>query len=123
MFLLISHPLNEIQQKQAREIFGVREFVNLPEELQQRWSNVPPELEKIDNYIKDFCIFLADKSEKGDVVLVQGDYGTTYKMVNYCKHIGLFPVYATTKRVAQETIENGKVIIQRVFEHVRFREY
>lgn len=123
MFLLISHSLNENQKQQAREIFEVQSFVSLPEQLQEKWSNIPPEPAKIDDYLHDICIFLRDNSQEGDIVLVQGDYGATYSMVNFCKQSGLIPVYATTKRVVREEIKDGRTIVQRIFEHVRFREY
>ncbi|MGB9977453.1 CRISPR-associated protein Csx20 [Thermovenabulum sp.] len=123
MFLIISHELDEIQKKQAKELFHVKFFIRLPEKLQEIWSNIPPEIENVDELIVGIKDFIKLNSIKGDVVLVQGDYGATYKIVNFCKENGLLPVYATTKRITEEKKEGDEIFIKRVFKHVRFREY
>jgi hypothetical protein len=123
MFLLISHEIDEIQEKQAKELYGVRCFIRLPEELQEEWSNIPHEMDEVRDYISDIKEFILLNAEKGDIVLVQGDYGATYEIVNFCKENNLIPVYATTKRVAEEKREKDRTIIKRTFKHVRFRQY
>ena len=57
------------------------------------------------------------------MLLVQGDFGATYNMIKFAKNMGLTVIYATTKRIVSEYIENGKVLTKREFKHARFREY
>jgi hypothetical protein len=58
-------------------------------------------------------------------VLIQGDFGVTVSLVNYCltHRLGI-PVYATTQRQSVDTVQpDGSVVTQRVFRHCRFRRY
>ncbi|MEO1959007.1 MAG: CRISPR-associated protein Csx20 [Nautiliaceae bacterium] len=123
MFLFFSHRLTYEQEMDARESFFVEEFIYLPKELQEKWSNVPPELEDLSEYALLFFSFLEKNAKKGDFALIQGDFGLTYKMVNFAKSIGVIPVYATTKRVVKEIKNGDKIIKQSQFKHIRFRKY
>jgi len=122
MYLLFSHKLTDAQVENAKKSLGVEEFIYLPKDLQEKFSNIPPELDGIKEYAKDFEEFLKS-AKKGDFVLIQGDFGLTCKLVNYSKQKGLVPVYATTKRVAKEIKNNGKVVKISEFKHIRFRRY
>ena len=121
MFLLFSHKLTNDQIVDAKKM-GVGDFIYLPEELQKKWSNVPPEIEDLKEYARDFKEFLKE-AKKGEFVLVQGDFGLVCKMVEFSKQKGLIPVYATTKRVSKEVKKNGKIIKISEFKHIRFRRY
>ncbi|WP_456372838.1 CRISPR-associated protein Csx20 [Methanocaldococcus sp.] len=123
MFLLFSHNLTNDQIKDAKENLKVNKFIYLPKELQNIWSNIPPEVEDITDYLKPIKEFLKNNANDGDYVLIQGDFGATYNMVNYAFENNLIPIYATTKRVVKEVIEDGKVITIREFKHCRFRKY
>nr|WP_250543651.1 CRISPR-associated protein Csx20 [Methanocaldococcus lauensis] len=123
MFLLFSHNLTDDQIKDAKENLKVDKFIYLPKELQNIWSNIPPEVEDITDYLKPIKEFLKNNANDGDYVLIQGDFGATYNMVSYAFENNLIPIYATTKRVVKEVIENGKVITIREFKHCRFRKY
>ena len=123
LFLLFSHTLTTTQEVDAKVTFGVEQFVTLPTELQMLWSNVPSELENVSDYLEPLEDYLKEHTEQGDMVLVQGDFGATYYMVNQVKLLGLTAVHATTKRnVVEKTIDN-KTVKTSVFEHVRFRRY
>jgi hypothetical protein len=50
MFLFFSHTLTDEQIDDAKSM-GVIEFVKLSQDLQERFSNVPPELESLDEYV------------------------------------------------------------------------
>lgn len=123
MFLLFSHNLSEIQLNDAKSNLEVSEVVSLPNKLQDIWSNIPADIEKLREYLLPIRNFLAENSQYGDVVLIQGDFGAVYQMVNFSKDLGLIPVYATTSREIEEFEENGKTIKKSIFEHIRFREY
>lgn len=117
--ILTSHQLNEEQIKDARNKFDVQEFVYLPTELQSLWSNVPADLESLENYSKPLKSWLESVTNQGDIAMIQGDFGLSYSLINYAKSLGLVTVYATTKR---DSIEKDGVKIS-VFKHVQFRTY
>lgn len=123
MFLLFSHNLEQNQINQAREKYNINQFISLPNELQNKWSNVPPQLESLENYALIFKEFLKENSKKGDFVLIQGDFGLSYIMVEFSKTLALVPLYATTNRNVKERIKDNKKIKESVFEHGIFRKY
>jgi len=123
LFLLFSHKLTDEQIKDAKENLGISEFVYLPEDLQYKFSNVPPEIEDIKEYSKDFKEFLKNNAKKDDYVLVQGDFGVVFQIVEFCKENSLKAIYSTTKRVSKEKKIEGKIVKISEFKHVRFRKY
>lgn len=123
IILLFSHKLSDAQKNELSNSWHVESFVYLPDELQKIWSNISPDLESLHEIVNPIKEFLKEHADEKDLVLVQGDFGACYTMVNYAKNLKLTPVYATTKRIAQEFIEDGKTIKKSIFEHGRFREY
>ena len=123
LILLFSHTLTPTQKEDAQNSFRVEEFISLPKELQNLWSYVSSELESLNDYLEPLKSYLKSELKKGDVVLVQGDFGATYSMVLFIRNLGFKGIYATTKRNVVEREVEGKVIKTSVFEHVRFREY
>jgi len=119
LFLLFSHTIIPTQKSYAKDILRASEFVTLPKELQILFSNVPPELEDLKDYAKPIIEFLNINASKGDYVLIQGDFGLSFLVVEFCKNNNLIPIYATTKRVAYE--KDGVKVSR--FEFVRFRKY
>jgi hypothetical protein len=122
MFLFFSHKLTSKQIEDATNL-GIKKFIYLPQNLQQLWSNVPPELEELNEYIKPFYKFLEKNSKKGDYVLIQGDFGLSCKLAAFSKEKDLIPVYSTTKRKSVEINKDGKIIKTSEFIHIRFRRY
>jgi len=124
MILLFSHKLTQEQKDEAIHRLNVKEFVSLPKNLQAIWSNISPDIVSLKEPIKSIQEFLRTNASKGDIVLVQGDFGGVYTLVNFCKERDLTAVYATTKRETIEYInEKGEMMKKSKFEHVRFREY
>jgi len=123
MFLLFSHELTDAQKEDAKSSLGIEEFISLPDSLQKLWSNIPPEIEDLDSYLSPILEYLKTNAKNGDYALIQGDFGATYKMVNFAKNLGVVAVYATTKRNAIERKVDGKVIKTAIFEHVKFRRF
>ena len=122
MFLFFSHKLTAEQIEDAKKR-GVKEFVSLPNELQYKFSNVPPEIDDIKEYSKPFFKFLKENAKEGDFVLIQGDFGVVFNIVEFCKDNNLQAVYSTTKRVAKETKIDEKVVKVSELKHVKFRFY
>ena len=123
MILIFSHDLTATQIDDARKSLGVSEFIKMPKALQDKWSNIPPELSNLDEFIAEFKNFIKTNAKIGDVALVQGDFGATSSIVNFCKKNGIKAIYATTKRTIKESIVGDKVVKNSIFEHVKFREY
>ncbi|EDM23120.1 CRISPR-associated protein Csx20 [Caminibacter mediatlanticus] len=122
-FLFFSHSLTNQQIKDVYRTFGDVEIVNLPDNLRFKLSNVPPEIDDLGKYVKDFEKYLLENSTSGDLVLIQGEFGLVYRLVEFSKSISLIPIYATTKRITKEIIKDGKVVKISEFKHIRFRRY
>ena len=113
MFLLFSHKLTEDQEIDAKNTF----------DIQHIFSNVPVELKSLSEYLIPIKIFLKENSEYEDLVLIQGDFGVVYQMVNFVKSLGLKAVYSTTLRLSEEVFDAEGLFKMSIFKHRRFREY
>lgn len=123
MFLLFSHKLTLAQKDSAKVVYGVEEFIYLPEDLQKIWTNVPSDMENLKDYLIPIEEYLDKFSNKDDIVLIQGDFGAVYHMVEFSKKQGLIAIYATTKRRIKEYFKGDSLVKESIFEFVRFREY
>mgnify|MGYP006921601698 CR=1 FL=1 len=123
MFLLFSHSLTSNQIADAQDSLGVQEFVTLPQELQALWSNIPSDLETLSEYLAALKSYLRSSVERDDYILIQGDFGGVYEMVNFSKALGAIPVHSTTKREVDECMIHNKVKKTSTFEHVIYRRY
>jgi uncharacterized protein MJ1673 len=120
MFVLISHGLTQEQKSQALKVFGVEDIINIADDA---WSNISPSDENILYVLNRYKKELMLEATAGDILLVQGDFGATYNMINFAKNIGIKTIYATTKRIVQELAIDGKLVTRREFKHEKFREY
>ena len=120
LFILLNHALTDTQKSEAKKRFGIENFVNITNE---KWSNIPPELDNISEFLSEFALSLKSNAKKGDYLLIQGDFGATYALVRFALNLGITPIYATTKRISLEENENGVKIIKKSFIHERFREF
>ena len=120
MYILMSHTITQQQINDAQSVLDVQKFVTLPTDI---WSQIPAETESVESSLLPLKAQLVTYAKKGDLLLVQGDYGATYNMVQFAKEIGLVPVYATSERKAYEVVEGEKITTVREFRHVRFRKY
>lgn len=123
MILLFSHTLNKEQIKDAQEHLGVGSFLYLPKNLQDIWSEIPIELDSLEEYLSPIKIFLNENSVEDDVVLIQGDFGASYQMVNFVQELNLLAVYAKTSREIEEKVEANQTIKKSIFKHRGFRKY
>lgn len=120
MYILMSHTMTEQQCSNAQDALQVDSFAVVPSDA---WSQIPAEFESIEECLVDIKTYLGEKASKEDYLLVQGDYGATFIMVQFAKEIGLIPVYATSMRKSYEAVNGEKVTTVREFQHVRFRKY
>lgn len=123
MLLLFSHNLTEDQIKDAR-VSLIAEPVSLPFELKQLWQDIPPEETSIYQYLSPFRKWLKENATINDYVLIQGDFGAVYLMVNYSYSLSLIPIYSTTERkVVEIKMPDGTLKIEHIFKHMIFRRY
>lgn len=123
LFLLFSHTLTDDQKQDAKKSLHVDKFIPLPRDLQKLWSNIPESSTQIISYLMPLKNYLKINANKDDFVLIQGDFGGVYDMVNFCKSIDLIPMHSTTKREVKEKIINNKVEKTSTFQHVIYRRY
>ncbi len=124
LFLLFSHSLTPEQRSEASERFGITECIAMPQELQAAFSSVTPDGELDTTLLENLTKWLSDNAVCGDYALIQGEYGVTYYLIEYCFSHDIIPIYATTRRECEEhRHENG--VIQKIqhFKHVTFRLY
>ena len=120
--LLFSHQLTENQEKELIENFKVKKIISLSSELQKMWSNVSikknykENLEKIKKYIEE-------NFNENDVILVQGNWGYTYNIVEWSIEKKLVPVYSYTERNVEEIKDGENVKKISYFKHLKFIEY
>lgn len=121
--VLMSHDMSDIQKNDAYENLKVTEIIEAPAEIKAIWGNVDPisdlDISKLDKVIS----WIKNISEKGDYILVQGEFGATFYIVDYCFKSNLIPVYATSIRRVEETREGDRVLTNRVFVHEGYRQY
>ncbi|QSZ27546.1 hypothetical protein ACETAC_01070 [Aceticella autotrophica] len=124
MFLIFSHQLTDSQKQDACLNLNISEFIYLPDNLQRKWSDISPYEETLALFLQDLLEWLKLNAKKDDYVLVQGDFGAVFLVVDFCFKNELVPVYSTTKRqIVNEHIIGRDVQVSRMFSHVRFRKY
>lgn len=68
--------------------------------------------------------YIEKESNKEDYALIQGEWGFVYNAVNFCKKIGVIPVYSTTDREVREIHkEDGSVEKISIFKHIVYKKY
>jgi len=118
IILLFSHTLTEPQVKELKEEWNCEEIIYMPDELKSKWMGVTDDID-----INQFKKFLLENLQKGDYVLIQGEWGLTYNMINFAKENNFIPLYAGTTRKVTEYKEGDKVIKNSVFSHTKFKKY
>lgn len=121
--VMLSHNLLDEQICELRKDFKVNNIIYLENELKVAWANINPREEIDKNLIARFEKEIKNKTQIGDFVIIQGEWGITFKMVNICLSLGRIPIYATTERTVSEKNIDGKVEIKKEFRHVMFRRY
>ncbi len=120
LYILMSHDMTEQQKNDAKYSLGVNVFDVVPSKV---WSQIPSEYETVEACLTEIKTYISAGFQRGDYLLVQGDYGATFNMVQFAKEKGIVPVYATSRRKAYEVVEGEKITTVKEFQHVRFREF
>lgn len=124
LLLLFNHTLTKDQHDAATGELGITRIITPPLQLQQLWSSIPPDAEALLPLVDPLVVWLKDVAEAGDYILIQGDFGACFLMINQALHLGMVPIYSTTARQAVEMhLDDGRVQLEHTFQHVRFRQY
>lgn len=122
-FCLLNHELTQNQISELREKFSSDKIIYPDEKLSLLWKSIPPEKEN-DEIVKKAVDWLKiSDAEKGDLFIIQGEFGSTFTLVDFALKNHLVPIYATTKRVAKESRSGETVRREYIFEHVCFKKY
>ncbi len=123
LFILLNHKLNGQQRQEARKN-GIENFIALPPDLQKIWQGIPPMKKKVYPLLSPVRQWISENASSGDFILIQGDFGATFLMVNFAFEKKLIPVYATTVRNAVEKhLDNGSIKMEHIFSFCMFRKY
>jgi hypothetical protein len=124
LLLLFSHQLTEDQVKDAKATLNITEFIPLSSDLENLWKNIPATKPSLNDYLEPIRKWMKGHTDPGDYVMIQGDFGAVYLMVNFAFSIGLIPIYSTTEReVVEKSMPDSTVRSERVFKHRMFRKY
>ena len=121
-YCLLNHTLTEAQLAELKERYHSIRVVYPPVDISAAWSQLPPGLSYDTNTIRSVISWL-DVAETGDTVILQGEAGSTFILVDYLLSRGLVPLHAVTRRVSSESNEGEDVKKSLVFRHVCFRPY
>ena len=127
LLVWLSHPLTEDQLLDAQRSLGVapNDIHRPPADLLARWASVPTDSDwSISEHLQPLLAWTRATARPGDFVLVQGHFGLTFALVDYCLRYELMPLYAATRRVSrEETLPDGSVRTVRLFKHLNFQRY
>jgi hypothetical protein len=89
LFLIFNHTFTRVQRDDAVASLGVGRIVDMPPDYQKIWSDIPPDLPSIEEYLEPVQVWLKANARENDFVLIQGDFGACHIMMNYSFRIGL----------------------------------
>jgi len=125
--ILVIFNHGSLSKEQVQYLYNVKNIIEanilyLSDDLKKDWSSIDTLPDTVNTTkIEDFIIA---KTVQGDYVLVQGEFGAVFKLVNFCFKMNRIPIYATSKRISQDFVkDDGSVEKRAVFKFVRFREY
>lgn len=122
-FCLLNHAITQKQLCELKDKFASQAVLFPHKKLSLEWSQIEPEKSN-EGIVLSVVRWLEDcGAKKGDLFIVQGEFGATFKLVDYALKNGLVPVYATTRRIAKESRCGEVVRREYVFEHVCFKSY
>lgn len=118
------YKLNEEQITYLNLNYNCEKIIYLPENLRRKFANIDPAEDSLLNSAQIFKKFISDNTNINDYVVIQGEFGITCLLVNYCFKTKRIPLYATSERKSFEVkLKDGSVIKESKFKFVRFRKY
>lgn len=121
-FCLLNHKPTQKQIAELQSSFDTSQIVCPPTDVTEFWAQIPPVSVLRKNELLKVVTWL-DEANEGDIVIIQGEFGATFALVDYALMKKLIPIYAVTQRIAQEQQKGETIHRQYIFEHVCFRTY
>lgn len=121
-YVLLNHQLTENQIEELKKDYNCSDIIYPDQNLVANWSGIAATKE-LDLKVLAAVISWLGQANKEDVLVVQGEFGSTFYVVDYALKNGLVPVHAVTQRIAEESREGEVVTKKYVFQHCCFREY
>ena len=126
IILLFSHQLTESQLFELKNNYNIETILYLPNHLQEDWSNIPPDYKDIEKHLKNIKEYVLKQKSKDSIMylLVQGEYGAVYHMVNFAFANNITPIYSASKRINEsKKIDEDKIENIHYFKHIKFQHY
>jgi len=124
LLCVLNHELSDNQKTEAFIKLKAKKIVEPDIDLKKIWMNISPKGELNIDELSKIIDWLKINSKKGDYVLIQGEFGATFYLVDFCFKNDLIPIYATSKREYKEIkLEDGSTKRIHIFKHVQFRKY
>lgn len=124
VFIIMTHNLLDVQINELQQRMNVNEIIYLPEKLKKDFMQISNSNTKNIKLINEIKSFININKTKGDYVLVQGEYGITNYIVNWCFKNELIPIYDAKERAYnEEDLENGSVPNKNIFNYIKFEKY
>lgn len=120
VFCLMNHSLTQKQIAELTDVYKCKEIVYPEETISSLWSQVNSTNEKD---VIQSVIFWLKAAKDGDYLIIQGEFGLTFTLVDYALKEKLIPIYATSKRIAKESRVGETVHREYIFEHICFKKY
>jgi len=124
MLVLLNHELSKEQEFDARNKLGIDFFIKPTHSIIIYWRNIEPTGKMNEKKLSEIRKWIGSNSQKGDCILVQGEFGVAFYIVDYCFKTGRIPVYSTSERIYREKKNtDGSIERYHLFHHVQFRLY
>lgn len=123
-FCLLNHTLTPNQIKELQQDYNSSQIIYPNENIVQLWSQIP--LTKSIDFETAYKIIdwlTANDITANDILIIQGEFGMTFFLVDFALKNQIIPIHAVTKRNAKEIRVGEKVEKTYTFEHVCFRKY
>lgn len=120
---LLNHVLTANQCTELVDTFAVEMILLPPSDLKLLWSSIPTGIDLSQSTFSPIIHWLESVSESGDYLIIQGEFGATFYMVEFAFSHSLIPLHSVTNRIAQESRTDEIVCRSYIFEHIRFRRY
>lgn len=94
--LIFKDSLDEEQKKELIKKFKIIKISKLTIEVAKEWQNLKNDRNK-ENNIKRFIEIIEKNIDFGDILLINGEIGITFKIVNWAKEKGIIVIYEVLK--------------------------
>ena len=123
-FIILNHLLTKTQESELRSEFEVERIIEMPEVFKEIWGGISAQNDLFNSGVRDIIEWLKIDSQPSDVVVVQGEWGASFLIVDFCFCNKLIPLYASSERLyEQKDLKDGRVKRTHIFKHVRFKRY